>query len=325
MAPGLSNGLPDLNVTVSARIDVAISGTVAISLPVGWVAPITSTRFPLLRPGQTTSLSFRLNAEVNHPNDHIAVTATTTTGITNTDTIPVAQYALTYGHPAIDGTLATWSMVSELDMIELQPDQIVGIPGWTPQNISARVYTMWDEQYFYFAASVHDETFDYAPIGFNMYKGDSIQFGWGLDANAWLRNSGQERKNLTVGLTHQGAANYQYDIYAPWPDVKQQIKPDLASGDLIYTVAVPGAAWPPTCRNRHQFAFDTIINQNEHGTRIGWIQITPGMGIGFFTTEFPLWSIIANNPAAGLRLGGLIAAPNQGSISSRCPRRTASW
>ena len=319
VAPGLSNGLPNLNVTVSARIDVAISGTVAISLPVGWKAPITSTRFPLLRPGQTSSLSFRLNAEVNHPNDHIAVTATTTTGITNTDTISVAQYALTYGHPAIDGSLTTWGTASELDMIDLQPDQIVGIPGWTPQNLSARVYTMWDEHYFYFAADVHDETFDYAPIGYNMYKGDSIQFGWGLDANAWLRNAGQNRKNLTVGLTHQGAANYQYDIDAPWPDVQQQIKPDPATGDLIYTVAVPWsrlAAYVPKIGN--QFAFDTIINQNEHGTRIGWIQITPGMGIGFYTTEFPLWSIIANNPAAGLRLGGLIAS-NQGLISVPLP------
>ncbi len=319
LAPGLSNGLPNLNVTVSARTDVAISGTVAISLPVGWVAPVTSKRFPLLQPGQSSSLSFRLNAELNHPDDHIAVTATSTSGITSTDRIPVAQYALTYGHPAIDGSLSTWSMASELDMTELRSDQVVGIPGWTPQNLSARMYTMWDEQYFYFAADVRDETFDYAPIGFNMYKGDSIQFGWGMDPDAWLRNAGKGRKNLAVGLTHQGAANFQYDILGPWPDVKQQIKPDPSSGDLIYTVAVPWsrlAGYVPKVGG--QLAFDAIVNQNEHGSRIGWIQITPGMGIGFYPTEFPLWAIIGNNPVAGLRLGGLIA-PNQGSITFPLP------
>jgi hypothetical protein len=247
------------------------------------------------------------------------ISSTATLPVTNTDRIPVAEYALTYGHPAIDGSLASWGTASELDMIELRPDQIVGIPGWTPQTVSARVYTMWDEQYFYFAADVHDEAFVYAPIGYNMYKGDSIQFGWGMDADAWLRNAGTDRKNLAVGLTRQGPANFQYDILGPWPDVKVQIKPDPASGDMIYTVAVPWSRlgdYVPKIGN--QFAFDALINQNEHGARVGWIQISPGMGIGFYATEFPLWTIIGNNPAAGLRLGGLIA-PNQGSISFMLP------
>ncbi len=319
MAPGLSNGLPNLNVTVSARIDVAISGTVALSLPVGWVAPVVSKRFALLQPGQSTSLSFRLNAEVNHPDDHVGATAIATTGISNTARIPVAEYALTYGHPAIDGTLATWATASEASLIELRPDQIVGIPGWTPQNLSARIYTMWDEQHFYFAADVKDETFDYAPIGFNMYKGDSIQFGWAMDPDAWLRNAGKGRTNVAVGLTHQGPANFQYNLLGPWVDMKQQIEPDPASGDLIYTVAVPWsrlAKYVPKIGK--QFAFDAIINQNEHGVRIGWIQVTPGMGIGFYPSQFPLWSIIGSNPAAGLRLGGLVA-PDQGATSFTLP------
>jgi len=101
--------------------------------------------------------------------------------------------------------------------------------------------------------------------------------------------------------------------------MKQQIKPDPASGDLIYTVAVPWsrlANYVPKIGN--QFAFNIIINQNEHSARIGWIQFTPGIGIGFITTQFPMWSIIGNNPAAGLRLGGL-AAPNQGTISFTLP------
>src|ERR1019366_4062444 len=111
----------------------------------------------------------------------------------------------------IDGTLSTWGAASEYDLIYLQPDQIVGIPGWTPQNITARVYTMWDEKYFYLATAVHDMTFDYAPVGFNMYQGDSIQYGWGMDPLAWTLDAGTQRYNVTAGLTHQGPANFQYN------------------------------------------------------------------------------------------------------------------
>ncbi len=52
-APGLSNGLPSALVTVTARIDQPISGTVTVQLPDGWTAPITAQKFPTLQPGQS--------------------------------------------------------------------------------------------------------------------------------------------------------------------------------------------------------------------------------------------------------------------------------
>lgn len=318
LAPGLINGLPDVKVDVTARTNVPISGTVTLQLPSGWSVAPASQRFPTLQPGQATTLIFHLESEVSHPGDTITATATTMAGVSATATGQVNTYALTYGHPAIDGTLATWSSASEVDLINLRPDQIVGIPGWTPQNLSAKIYTMWDERYFYLAADVHDVHFDYAPSGYFMYKGDSIQYGWGTDANAWNNNAGPNRYNVTAALTRQGPANFQYDIQAPWPDMQVQIKPDPATGDLIYTTAVPwsrlGSYAPKVGKH---IAFDLIINQNENGNRVGWIQITPGMGIGFYVNSFPLWSIIQNNPVAGLRLGGL--APLQGTTSITLP------
>ena len=318
-APGLSNGLPNVLVTVTARIDQPISGTVTLALPDGWTAPIIAQRFPTLQPGQSRTLSFRLNSDVNHPDDQIRATAVTPLGLTNTGSAPVTPYALTYGHPTIDGSLATWSEASVAGLIDLSPSQIVGIPGWTPQNLSARVFTMWDEQYFYLAADVQDETFDYAPIGYNMYKGDSIQYGWGMDTNAYLHDMGKNRFNVTAGLTHQGPANFQYNLLAPWPGMRQMIKLDPTTGHLIYTTAIPWANlgnYVPKVGK--QFAFNLLINQNEHGARIGWIQFAPGIGIGFHPSEWPLWTIIGGNPAAGLRLGGF-TAPRQGSLTFTLP------
>jgi hypothetical protein len=306
-APGLINGLPNIKLTLTARTNVPVSGTAILQLPQGWTAVPASQRFPILQPSQSTTLSYRLTSEVSHPGDTITASVTLANGIgviSATATLANYAYALTYGHPQIDGSLATWSTASELDLINLQPNQVVGIPGWTPQNISARVYTMWDEKYFYLAADVHDMTFDYAPVGYNMYQGDSIQYGWGMNPQAWNTNSGPERYNVTAGLTHQGPANFQYNILGPWPDMLVQIKPDPATGDMIYTTAVPwsrlGNFVPKVGK---QFAFDLLINQNEHHSRIGWIQITPGMGIGFYPSEFPLWTLIQNNPAAGVRIG----------------------
>ncbi|MDB5059354.1 MAG: Carbohydrate-binding family 9, partial [Chloroflexi bacterium] len=80
-APGLSNGLPNVKATVSARINLPISGTVTLALPNGWTTPASSQRFPTLQPGQSATLNFRLNGEINHLDDHISATARTTTGL----------------------------------------------------------------------------------------------------------------------------------------------------------------------------------------------------------------------------------------------------
>ena len=319
LASGISNGLPDIHAMVTARTNVPISGTVTLQLPEGWVATPPSQRFPTLQPGQSAQLTYHLNAEVNHSGDAIGATASTPLGYTATGSSPVTPYALTYGHPQINGTLSSWAGASQADLVNLRPDQVVGIPGWTPQNISAHVYTMWDQTYFYLAAEVTDETFDYAPIGFNMYKGDSIQYGWGMDPDAYLRDSGHNRYNVTAGLTHQGPANFQYNLLAPWPGMQQDIRPDPATGHLIYTTAVPWANlgnYVPQAGK--QFAFDLIINQNEKFNRIGWIQFTPGIGIGFRPSQFPLWTLEQGNPAAGIRLGGG-RTPLQGGLTVTLP------
>src|SRR5437764_695848 len=144
-----------------------------------------------------------------------------------------------------------------------------------------------------------------------------------MDPNAWLRDTGTNRYNVTAGLTHQGPANFQYNLLGPWTDMLVNIKPDPVTGHLIYTTAVPWSRlgnYVPKIGN--QFAFNLIINQNENKNRIGWLQFAPGIGIGFRPSQWPLWSIIGGNPAAGLRLGGLIA-PNHGAASFTLPTPTA--
>ncbi len=320
-APGLSNGLPNALVTVTARIDQPISGTVTLQLPDGWTAPVTVQKFPTPQPGQSKTLSFRLNSDVNHPDDRIGAVATTPLSLTNTGSAPVTPYALTYGHPAIDGTLATWADASIAGMIDLSPDQVVGIPGWNPQNLSARIYTMWDEQYCYLAADVQDETFDYAPIGYNMYMGDSIQYGWGMDSNAYLHDAGPNRYNVTAGLTHSGPANFQYNLLTAWPGMKQDIKLDPTTGHLIYTTAIPWAnlgQYVPKVGK--QFAFNLLINQNEHGARSAGSSSRRGLGSASIPASGRSGrSFRLAQPSGRAARGEDSLAPRQGSLNFTLP------
>ena len=318
LAPGLINGLPNVKVTVSARTTATISGTVALQLPSGWAVATPTLRFPTLAPGQSSTLSFRLVSAVSHIGDTLTAVVTTRQGATAQGSTPVNVFGLTYGHPAIDGTLATWARASEADLINLRPDQVVGIPGWTPRNLSAKIYTMWDQQYFYLAADVTDQTIDPAQNGYPMYNGDSMQLGWGMDPAAWNNDVKLNAFGIAVALTTQGSANYSYSLLAPWPDMKQVVKLDPRTGHLIYTMAIPwsrlGSYVPAVGK---QFVFNLIINQKESGNRIGWIQFTPGIGLGFYPSQFNFWTIEQGNPAAGLRLGA--GAPLSGTVGFTLP------
>lgn len=312
-AAGLSNGLPDLHVTVTARTNVPISGTVALRLPAGWLADRAARPFRGIPPGRSLDVPFHLERVVDHADDVLGAVATVG-GSSSSARIPATGYALARGSPPIDGTLAGWGRATRTALDDPRSAWIVGIPGWTPGNVSARVYTMWDDRYFYLAAAVTDQTFDPAPPGAEMYQGDGMQFGWSTDPPAY-----GHRYNLTVGLTGQGAANFQQNLLAPWADVREAIAPDRATGRLIYTLAIPWArlgGYHPAEGRR--IAFDLIVVQNEHHARIGWIGFSPGLALNFRPREYPLWTLVSGNPAAGLRLGWQ-AAGSRGTLAFALP------
>jgi hypothetical protein len=315
LAPGLINNLPDIKVIVSAQTNVPISGTVALGLPDGWTVDHAARAFSTLQPGQSSTLTYHLLSEVDHPGDTVVATATASLSQTAVIRAPVTSFTLTYGHPRIDGSLASWAGAAESDLTDLEPGQIVGIPGWTPQAVSARIYTMWDERFFYLAADVHNAQFSFTPAGFTAYEGDWFQYGWGMDPAAWNADQGPNRFNVTTALIKPDPTTHRYGTWSQWGAMQQAIRPDPATGNLIYTMAVPwdhlGGFVPAAGK---QFAFDALINQYQNQSRLGWIQFTPGIRLGFFPNLYPLWTLIQSNPSAGLRLGGQYA-PVQGSLT----------
>lgn len=313
-APGLINNLPDIKAIVSAQTNVPISGTVSLALPDGWSLDHPARSFTTLQPGQSTTLSFHLLSEVDHPGDTIVATATTTLGQTTITRVPASTFIATYGHPPIAGSLSGWSGAAESDLTDLTPGQVIGIPGWSPETLSARIYTMWDEHRFYLAADVHSALLAASLAG---YEGDWFQFGWGMDPAAWNSDQGPNRFNVTTALIKPDPVTHRPGVWSQWASMRQAVRPDPATGDLIYTMAVPwdnlGGFAPGAGK---QFAFNLLINLYQGGSRAGWIQFTPGIRLGFFPNLYPLWTLIQSNPSAGLRLGGQFA-PLQGALSLR--------
>lgn len=79
--------------------------------------------------------------------------------------------------PVIDGNLSDWP--AGLAPIRLgDPRQITGLhgPPWAgPADASARVWTAWDERFFYLAAEIHDDLFVEEASGHGIYNNDGLE------------------------------------------------------------------------------------------------------------------------------------------------------
>lgn len=102
--------------------------------------------------------------------------------------------------PAIDGDLGDWPKHRAPIRLERR-EQLTGeLRKWDgPEDASARVWTAWDDDWFYLAAEVRDDLISDPVAGFHVYKNDGLEVYFSADAR-------RDR-------THYTRADNQYGLF----------------------------------------------------------------------------------------------------------------
>lgn len=222
--------------------------------------------FPLPSDQVKLNSSYLMTAKLNDQNG---------TKVTKTEEISFAASVKTTNPIVIDGDLADWKLTELCPVPAERYHSSWGKKTKNPADLSASVFSRWDNNYLYFAAIVTDDKAINRANDVNIWQDDNIMLGlypWGLKYNESLKD-GYYREHL--GLCADGQArvfrvgnvpNGQQDSKGVKVAVKRTGK------KYIYEWAYPKAAitpmqLKPDAKFRLSLAaIDRDVNKNEWGT-----------------------------------------------------------
>lgn len=180
----------------------------------------------------------------------------------------------------IDADLSKWKGRPFIAMDErsqiMPPDPWIDYRG--PEQFSAKVYTGWDEKYFYMAAEVKDESHNNRFPG-EIYKGDCIQFAFDPLANGGTRGYGKDDKELGIALIDNKAAVAQWTKNANvWKSSEYAVKRDDKGKKTFYEMRIPLAILGIPPQKGSAFGFNFVIFNDDTGAGANYYyQLAPGI------------------------------------------------
>ncbi|MGW0227925.1 sugar-binding protein [Actinopolymorpha singaporensis] len=283
--------LPDLTVTITNRVNVDQHGTATLTLPDGWSVAEPELPYGPLAPGASTVLRYRLQQAPTNPDNTYPVRISATTpaapGVVTAQTTLFVT-AVIRGTPPIDGTLDGFRTAAPVHV--QRPDQVVGIPNWTPAGCSATAWAMWDEDNFYFAVSVTDDVFHQPYTGGDIWNGDSVQLMFDPDNVKQGMPPGAQEYGLA--LTSQGEQVHRFNGgSSDVPGARLVCRRGENSG-IVYTFALPMTELGIEPGVGTRIGMDFLVNDNDGSGRSGWIYWTPGIGNAWDSSLFSTWTFV---------------------------------
>ncbi len=183
----------------------------------------------------------------------------------------------------IDGELGEWAGLNGIDLPAL-PSQLQ-MAKWAGEgDLSARIQAAWDADNLYLAVAVRDDA-HFPEGGNNMWRGDSIQIGFGPE-EGYAASVAPEAlgRNGGYGPEFGVACLNDKALVQRWQAGRGELGPETVqaavkrTGDrTVYELALPWKAIYPG-RPATPFPFNVIVNDNDGQNRRGWIEMTPGIG-----------------------------------------------
>jgi predicted esterase len=182
--------------------------------------------------------------------------------------------------PKLDGQLDDWPQnIKDTGILLNGKNQVnKGNNFWKgPHDLSSSVYIAWNEDHFYLAAEVIDDSFSQSSSDINIWKGDCIQFAFDT-LNDTVENKGYDSNDYEYGISFTPKGN-QVWCWKAAKDKKSglidQVKLSItkAKGKTIYEMSLPRKQLTPLkFENNSKFKFNIIVSDrdvqtpNEHKT-----------------------------------------------------------
>ncbi len=199
--------------------------------------------------------------------------------------------------PVIDGVLTDWDKKYAIDVplaykkFRVPPEKAGEFPNGAKcggkDDLSARLYTAWDNENFYFALKVNDDVLKNIPggkSGQHNYDGVQVYFDTlgdarnreftGFDNNDYCYNLFVQNGKLQV--TRNPVPEWQLCFLKKGnaPEVKRAYK--KVPGGMVYEAAFPAKSLSPlTLKKNYSFGFSMIVNDNDQGFRERGLVLMP--------------------------------------------------
>jgi hypothetical protein len=198
--------------------------------------------------------------------------------------VPHTDHALT-----VDGDLSDWPA----DAAAMPMVGVVKLNGWqTAQDqLASNVRLAWDENYLYLAVVSNKADNVQNPISTSaLWKGDGIQIAFdplhnalpgtlGYQDDDFEFAAGRFKDQPVVYMYHASAVRYD-SVDKPLglvPNVQCAIR--TQGGQTVYELAFPRLLVSPfRLQANATMRFDVIQNINNGKARVGWLELTPGIG-----------------------------------------------
>lgn len=200
--------------------------------------------------------------------------------------------------PSIDGNLKEWQnnpCIMMKDTSFLYPPDAISHKTWLDMNdLSAKVWTGWNEKNFYFAAEVSDDIHRNDSKAENIWSGDSIQMAFDALNNAINEEENgydQDEKDFAFGLSEKDNKAYYYQYWPMPPQLPQGVECAIKreNGTTFYEIKIPFEKLSPLQPLEGKaFGYSFIIFDSDNAGRSHaeyWMNLTPGIANG----KKPAW------------------------------------
>jgi len=201
----------------------------------------------------------------------------------------------------VDGDLNDWSGIKPA--VYDQREDIWSIktlknnsPEWNgPEDLSAKIYSAWDQNFLYLAAEVTDDVMvEHHGDPNHSYLADSIQMVFDVLNDGQLQGKGRPDKYdfsyvaaLVDGKPELWRSSLDQTYEKAHRDENGKLAIKRKGQNTIYEIAIPMKDLSPfVAAEGGVMSFNLIINDNDGNGRKGWLGLSGGIGEGIDLSQY---------------------------------------